>query len=243
MGTDKTTFGDRTFHATEEKCRVITEAVLRHVKRGKGLRVLDIGCGCGDQIFSLAARLPEADYLGVDISGPNIENAQKKAAAIDMSGRISFALSNYMDFVTQPFDVIISDSVLQNIDASSDALFGKIAVDLAPDGILIITMPYSCFYNSLLWSVRRLLRTLRSGFTDRLIFAIAKNIHGNNYSEELLLERVNYMYLLPHRFFCDTTDRLLVSALRANKICEINVEHTSIGQPKHKLCIYRKSSR
>jgi len=48
-----------------------------------GLRVLDVGCGCGDSTRGAAARVaPGGSVLGVDVSGPMLARAREASAGV-----------------------------------------------------------------------------------------------------------------------------------------------------------------
>ena len=55
-----------------------TEASLLAMGEIKGVRVLDIGCGCGESTQMLAER--QADVIGLDISAPMIARATERSA-------------------------------------------------------------------------------------------------------------------------------------------------------------------
>jgi SAM-dependent methyltransferase len=55
--------------------------VMRVLSPMPGERVVDIGCGCGHTSFALAERVgPDGSVLGVDISQPMLEVAERRAA-------------------------------------------------------------------------------------------------------------------------------------------------------------------
>src|SRR5688572_19086486 len=64
----------------------LTLSVLQSAGVGKGMRVLDIGCGVGDVAF-LAARLvgPDGEVIGVDNSAEAIAIATRRAAEIGLT--------------------------------------------------------------------------------------------------------------------------------------------------------------
>ena len=230
----------KTFSAPKDRCRRLTEAVLQCVDPHCPLRILDLGCGAGEQLFDLASALPDASLTGIDISCANIQAAKEKCKRSPFSKRLNFKTMDYLAFQTPPFDLILSDSTLQNISASADDLFSKIAADLVPGGILLVTMPYACFYNRMLWTLRRLFRSLRSPLTDAIILGTGKLLHGRNYDKTLLQERVHYMYLLPEHHAGEAFYRLLNETFHLGLIEERSLPHVSIAQPKHRMVMFQK---
>src|SRR5208282_4824851 len=65
-------FRTRRFSAPQARVQEFTGDVLQHVEPSRALRVLDIGCGSGEQVIDLATALPQARFVGVDISPANI---------------------------------------------------------------------------------------------------------------------------------------------------------------------------
>jgi len=182
-------FAGRTFTVPPERGVRVVTALLEHVDASRRLRVLDLGCGTGLNTLALAAALPRATVTGVDLSAASIavaESARRRHAAGD---RVAFTAANYLAFPGGPFDVIVSDTVLYAIPASDDALFGKIAGDLVPGGLLLYTMPTDALGNRLLVGLRRGLRRLRGPATDALVLGLARALHGRDYDDALLRER------------------------------------------------------
>ena len=95
------------------------------------------------------------------------------------------------------FDLIVSDGVLQLIEASDSDLIRRLAAHLLPGGRLIATMPFQCWANSLRILARRTWRRLPAA-TDRLIMAMAGRIYPN-FSPEFLAERLPYLRITPVR--------------------------------------------
>ena len=145
-----------------------------------------------------------------------------------------------MEIREEPFDVILADSTLHLITVSTELLFTRIAKDLRPDGILVFTMPYVCAYNSVLVALRRFLRFLRSPFTDRFILSMGKLLHRGRVSEDILRERVKYMYMLPQRYLSDAFIGQLAKSFGLDQVRQYPVAHDSPAQPKHRLIILRK---
>ncbi len=233
-------FVDKAYTALPRRCKLMTETIQQFVEPRQRLRVLDLGCGTGRQLLELASVLPNADLTGVDISEVNVRLADAQDERAALGSRITFVATDYMTFQAEPFDVILSDSTLQNIDAPTDALLAKLSADLRMGGLLVSSMPYGCLYNHALWGTRRVLRALRCRLTDRLLFAVAWWLHGDALSEEAVRERVHYMYLLPRCY----EGRALQNALEKRHGLQLTsrqpVSHASIAQPKHVLKVYRK---
>jgi trans-aconitate methyltransferase len=236
--TAKAEFVGRTFTTPAARCEEFTGLVLQHVDTERRLRVLDVGCGTGQQLFDLARALPKAQLVGVDVSELSIAEAKRARPEQDPGGRIEFVAADYLAYQDGLFDVIISDSTLQNIPASTDALFGKIRSDLAGDGVLIATMPYACATNHLLSAARQALQAVRGRWTDRLVLGVAKLLHGGRYSEELLRQRVPYAYMVPRRYDGPPLRRLLAEQFALDLSAEYSLA-APLGKPRHKMVLFR----
>jgi SAM-dependent methyltransferase len=149
---------------------------------------------------------------------------------------------DYFAFADAPFDAIVSDSTLHLIPAPNDKLFGKIAQDLKPGGLLICSVPYDCAYNRFLWTIRRFFRLIRSPLTDRFIYGMGRLLQGKKISSELLWDRVHYMYLLPHCIFSSNFNALLSGHYGLECVAEVSLPWASVAQPRHRLFVYRKVS-
>jgi SAM-dependent methyltransferase len=109
--------------------RLFEAAALR-----SGERVLDVGCGNGATTLEAAALLGlEGRALGVDLSGPMLEEAPRRA---DESGadRVEFLqLDAQTAALPGPFDVMISRFGVMFFDDPAKA-FGNLARSLEPRG-------------------------------------------------------------------------------------------------------------
>jgi hypothetical protein len=133
----------------------------------------------------------------------------------------------------------VSISTLQLIPTPAANLASKIAGELLPGGIFVNAMPYRCGFNTLLAGVRRTSRVFRSRLTDRLLLAMARRLHGREFSDELLLERIPYAYNLPAHYDPDMK-RWLESQGGLAAVEEIEMPHVSIAQLKHRITVFRK---
>jgi SAM-dependent methyltransferase len=222
-----------------ERRNRIVDVVLRFADAARPLRVLDLGCGTGLNAIALAQALPRAAVTGVDLSSASIAQGESVRRRHPAGDRVTFVAANYLQFLGGPFDVIVSDTVLYAIPASDEALFGKIAGDLVPGGLLVYTMPTSAITNRVVVGVRRALKRMRGQRTDALVLAVARILHRRRYDDTLLRERVPYMYVVPDRY----DSRALHARLRTRWGFEIvatePIPRASPAQLKHRLVVAR----
>src|SRR5690606_5374834 len=78
--------------------------------------VLEVGCGCGVALESLAAALPEARLAGVDRSKTAIEAARERDRGLVEAGRLELLCADVSDaagasLAAAPFDVVFAVNV------------------------------------------------------------------------------------------------------------------------------------
>ena len=231
----------RTFTVPEARRNRLVSVVLQHVDPQQRLRVLDLGCGTGVNTLALAEALPRALVTGVDLSAASIAAAEAARRRHPAAERVTLATANYLAFTGGPFEIIVSDTVLYAIPTPDEALFGKIAGDLVPGGLLVYTMPTNALANRLVVGVRRVLRRARGRTTDAALLAITRALHGGRYDDALLRERVPYMYVVPDRY----DSRALHARLRRLWGFEIlttePIPRASPAQLKHRLVVARRA--
>lgn len=238
---DGTDFSQDLFSAPAERCRRFTRWVLERVDPAAPLRILDIGCGSGAQIFDLARVLPNAIFTGVDLSAPNIEAAARRARELELGARASFVACDYLDFrAAAAHDLTVSYSTLQLIPGDSGRLFRKIAGELVDGGLFMNVMPYECLYNRCLLGVRGVFAALRSPLLDALVFRAAKAVHGGRFDDGMLRERVGYMYQRLERLDGPALRELMAHYCSLELDGEAYEAQASLAQAKHRLLVFRK---
>lgn len=229
-----------TFHAPGPRVRWFSELLCGCVRDPAApVRVLDAGCGTGDQLFDLAARLPRAQLVGVDVARANVEVARRRQAARADAARFAFHAADYRAFrAAEPFDLVISYSVLHLVPGDTASLAARVADDTAGGGVFANVMPYRCGYNAVLGMVRRILRSVRSRASDRLLLQAARALHATALDDHLLAERIAYAYAVPIRYDEDLARALEARGLRTDR--RETVAHASPAQMKHALRVMRQ---
>lgn len=101
---------------------------------GKGLRLLDIGCGTGASTAALLRQAPHAEIVGVDGSAGMLARARAK----DWPDTVSFVQSRAEDLaeagVTGPFDGILAAYLVRNLP-DPDPVLRSLRALLTPGGV------------------------------------------------------------------------------------------------------------
>jgi tRNA (cmo5U34)-methyltransferase len=117
-----------------------TRAALRSTKQIR--RILDIGCGAGNNSLKLLNGLNGVDCDLVDLSLPMLERARERISAVS-TGRVRIFQGDFrtIDLPEEGYDVILAAAVLHHLRDDGDwvAVFTKIYQLTAPGGSLWIT--------------------------------------------------------------------------------------------------------
>jgi 2-polyprenyl-3-methyl-5-hydroxy-6-metoxy-1,4-benzoquinol methylase len=200
------------------------------------LRLLDVGCGNGEQLFNLMRHFPKSEAVGIDISAANIDAAMKRVPPPD-TARVEFLCADILSWDAAPFDVIISDSVVQNIP-NTPGLLHRLASLLKPGALLLVTMPYDGIYNRLLWTLRRIARLLAGPRLEHVLLHIAQRLHPD-WEISMIRERLGYMYLLPYSRD-GKAFRVLAQEAGLRLTAVHALLHVSLAQPKHRLLVFHR---
>jgi ubiquinone/menaquinone biosynthesis C-methylase UbiE len=96
--------------------------------RGRGLRLLDVGCGTGASTAALLAVAPEAEIVAVDASQEMLNEAQRKT----WPEHVRFVRGNAQNLsaagVTGPFDGILAAYLVRNLPMPDPALRSFLAL-------------------------------------------------------------------------------------------------------------------
>lgn len=113
------------------------EAAFASLKLRAGLRVLDVGCGTGDQLRIMAPLVAPGSAVGVDLSATLIARARQRTAP-DLA-RVSFQVADACElpFADAAFDRVVANQVLLHLGDPWRAVAEMRRV-LAPGGLLSI---------------------------------------------------------------------------------------------------------
>jgi trans-aconitate 2-methyltransferase len=113
--------------------------LLSRVPDGRVLRVADLGCGTGELTRTLLERWPQAQLFGVDHSQQMLARAEEGPP----QPRLRFVLADLASWEPEaPLDRIVSNAALQWLP-DHDALLGRLARMLAPEGALAVQVPHN----------------------------------------------------------------------------------------------------
>ncbi len=90
---------------------LLVEAVLERLPRNTSLRIVDVGTGSGAIAIAVAANLPQAEVVALDLSTAALEVARANVAAHGLEARVRLVESDLLAAVAaeDAFDAILSN--------------------------------------------------------------------------------------------------------------------------------------
>ena len=132
--------------------KIIFDRILPLVKKNKGLRILDVGCGTGYDIQCLKKH-ENALVLGLDISRDALRFCQKRGVT-----QLVCAYGTLFPFTENSFDIVLALDFIELVQDDLTALKEQARI-LKPGGTLVIlTVAYEflwSFHNDVYHNVRR----------------------------------------------------------------------------------------
>jgi ubiquinone/menaquinone biosynthesis C-methylase UbiE len=110
--------------------------VSRGFHRG---RIIDVGCGFGAMNVVLAHRFVDSEIVGIDLSDPLLQLANRSAQAADLSDRVKFEKADVhqIPYDDASFDVVINTNMVHLVENPVQML-NELERILVPDGYLFI---------------------------------------------------------------------------------------------------------
>jgi len=110
------------------------QIILDGLRLRDGARILDLGCGLGDDTFQIAERVaPTGRVTGVDISANMIDEARLRAESRRLPVDFEVGDSQALRFDTGTFDGVRAERLLMHVPDAERAI-GEMARVLAPGG-------------------------------------------------------------------------------------------------------------
>jgi len=113
------------------------ELICRKLGLTPGMRLLDVGCGWGGLVLHAAAR-HGVRAVGITISRPQAELAEKRVAEAGLADQIEIRLQDYRDVTDGPYDAISSIGMFEHVGLSQLERYFQVLLSLLrPEGRLL----------------------------------------------------------------------------------------------------------
>ena len=119
------------------------EHILSRLQLTDAEKIIDLGCGSGENTLELARRSAHGSALGVDGSPAMIEAARKmlESEPAEIKARVSFEILNVAEFrADRAYTLIFSNATFQWIP-NNRALFAACFDALRADGTIVVQVP------------------------------------------------------------------------------------------------------
>jgi trans-aconitate 2-methyltransferase len=123
------------------------EHIFSRLRLADDERMIDLGCGPGDNTVELAKRSPDGTARGVDSSPAMIEAAEKlrDGLPLELKSRLSFAITDVSKFsADSEYSLIFSNATIQWLP-DHRGVFTNCLRALKPGGKLVAQMPANAF--------------------------------------------------------------------------------------------------
>lgn len=109
-------------------------------KKGKVLRILDLGCGTGRVTFALRQRFPDAEIWGLDVAAPMLRFAHMRGVDLGIDVNFRQALASKTGFPSDFFDVVTANILFHETSAKeAKATMREVKRVLRPAGVFYPT--------------------------------------------------------------------------------------------------------
>ncbi|AKM79810.1 MAG: UbiE/COQ5 methyltransferase [Candidatus Beckwithbacteria bacterium GW2011_GWB1_47_15] len=95
--------------------KALHRRVFKHVKLSDRLKILDVGCGTGDDLLYLAAHYPKSKLYGLDADTSILQIARKKSQKAGAAIHFKISLAEKLPFSGNSFDLVWSSLMLHHL--------------------------------------------------------------------------------------------------------------------------------
>lgn len=100
-------------------------------------RILELGCTVGHTLLPFKAAFPEADVIGIDVSGPCLAFGAARASALGAAVGFSQRNAEHTGYADASFDLVFSRILLhETCEAATRAIFAECHRLLRPGGVM-----------------------------------------------------------------------------------------------------------
>jgi SAM-dependent methyltransferase len=122
------------------------ESLFRRYALPRTARVLDVGCGTGEIEARLAASLPDASFVGIDVVEAHLDRA--RARCEPFGARVRFEVGDALALPFEPgqFDLVVCRHVLQVIPGAARAVAEIVRVTRPGGRLHVIAEDYGMLW-------------------------------------------------------------------------------------------------
>jgi trans-aconitate 2-methyltransferase len=235
---DSSSFEDKVFTSRTDTAEWLVSRALELAPERR-LHMLDLGCGTGSVAISAARARSDLEVVALDIAATNVAAARAAADQAGVGSRVKTVCADFVHWRGGPFDVIVSDSVLYVISGDDETIAQRLAEDLAPGGVMVITTPIESIANRIRIALRHLWRMMPPAL-DQLPFAVARRLYPK-FTEQALTDRVAYLRIIPVRLYGRAFAEILRRA-GIETMFEEPMKSPSIAKLTHRLVALRRTT-
>jgi release factor glutamine methyltransferase len=100
---------DGVFEPCESSETLIEHALWHCRDKGRRVRILDVGTGCGNLLLAALSEMMHASGVGVDISPAAVDLAKENARELGLAGRASFEVGDAAGACEGTFDLVVGN--------------------------------------------------------------------------------------------------------------------------------------
>ncbi len=119
------------------------EAILKRLELSERERIVDLGCGPGENTIELARRSAHGSALGIDSSPAMIERANQLRARLDLAlaARVQFVVGELPGAIANDSYTVVFSNATFHWLSDHRGIFRRCFEALAPGGKLVVQMP------------------------------------------------------------------------------------------------------